>query len=61
MKPMARLVALLLLVLASFTALPSAAKLDPCASFCAIVFCDGSQTCGLTATGCACHDPRSGG
>jgi hypothetical protein len=61
MKPMIRLVAIALVALASFTTLPSAAKaraLAPptCASFCSIVFCPGSQTCGLTATGCACHD-----
>ena len=60
MKPMIRLVALALIALASFTTLSSAAKarvLPPsCADFCAIVFCDGSQTCGPTATGCACHD-----
>jgi len=61
MKPMVRLVALVLVALASFTPLPSAAKtkdLDPqsCTNFCAIVFCDGSQICGPTATGCGCHD-----
>ena len=64
MKPIVRLVALVLVVLASFTTLSAAAKTqasDPCASFCSIVFCPGSQTCGLTATGCACHDGRSGG
>lgn len=56
MKPMVRLVVLVLVTLASFTALPLAAKPPACASFCAIVFCDGSQTCGPTPTGCACHD-----
>jgi hypothetical protein len=57
MKLMIRLVALALVALASFTTLPSAAKAPPaCADFCAIVFCEGSQTCGPTATGCACHD-----
>ena len=58
MKSMVRLVALALVVLASFTTLASAAKQepDPCASFCSIVFCEGSQICGPTATGCRCHD-----
>lgn len=56
MKPIVRLVALFFVALAGFTALPSAARPDPCASFCSIVFCDGSKVCGLTATGCGCHD-----
>ena len=66
MKPMIRLVALVLVVLASFTALPSAAQIQPllpksCAQLCAIILCAFPQTCGpfVDSTGtqrCGCHD-----
>lgn len=60
MKPMIRLVVLVLAVLASVTTLASAAKTQTepssCVDFCSIVYCAGSQTCGPTAGGCGCHD-----
>lgn len=66
MKTMIRLVALGLVVLASFSALPSAAQtVQPlwpktCPQWCAIILCAFPQTCGefVDATGtkrCGCH------
>lgn len=67
MKHMLRLLALVLVVLASFTALPSAAQtpqpLFPksCAELCARILCAYPQTCGpfVDSTGtprCGCHN-----
>ncbi|HVR97794.1 MAG TPA: hypothetical protein VMW27_14345 [Thermoanaerobaculia bacterium] len=67
MRPMIRLIALVLVILASATTLPSAAQtVQPllpktCAQLCAIVLCLFPQTCGpyVDSTGtprCGCHD-----
>jgi hypothetical protein len=66
MKPMKRLVALVLVLLASLTALPSAAQVvvlwpKTCPELCAIILCAYPQTCGtfVDSTGvqrCGCHD-----
>lgn len=67
MKPMIRLVALVLVLLASLTTLPSAAQnyelLWPksCPELCAIILCAFPQTCGpfVDSTGtqrCGCHN-----
>lgn len=66
MKPMIRLTALVLVLLASLTALPSAAQVvfwppKTCADFCAIILCAFPQTCGpfVDANGverCGCHN-----
>ena len=67
MKPVIRLLALGLVVLASLTTLPSTAQtVEPllpksCAQLCAIILCAFPQTCGpfVDSTGtqrCGCHD-----
>ena len=66
MKPMLRLLALVLVVLASLSALPSAADTQPllpksCAELCARILCAFPQTCGpfVDSTGtqrCGCHN-----
>ena len=66
MKPMIRLLALVLVVLASLSALPSAAQIQPllpktCPELCAMILCAFPQTCGpyVDSTGtqrCGCHD-----
>jgi len=67
MKSMLRLVALVLVLLASLITLPLAAQTYPpigpgsCAQFCMIALCASPQTCGpfVDSTGtpsCGCHD-----
>ncbi len=66
MKSMMRLTALALILLASLTALPSAAQVvvlwpKTCPELCAIILCAFPQTCGpfVDANGverCGCHD-----
>lgn len=67
MKPIIRLVALVLVTLASLTTVPLAAQTyqvlwpKSCTDFCAIVLCAYPQTCGpfVDSTGtqrCGCHD-----
>ena len=65
MKSTIRLIALVLVVLASLATLPSTAQIVPigpktCAQFCAIALCAYPQTCGpfVDSTGtprCGCH------
>ena len=67
MKPMIRLAALVLVVLASLGTLPSTAQTPvpvfpkTCQQLCAIILCVFPQTCGpfVDSTGtprCGCHD-----
>ena len=67
MRSMLRLVALVLVLLASLTTLPLAAQIyqppgpSSCAEFCMIALCAYPQTCGpfVDSTGtpnCGCHD-----
>lgn len=64
MKPMIRLVVLVLVVAASLTSLPSSAQTPiwpkTCPELCAIIFCAFPSTCGpfVDSTGtlrCGCH------